>query len=193
MTYSIIQPPFTLKFREMSKQELKNYFRWFLDIIPQRIQGLIEAVTQSPGFESWTSDYTPRSLEILGDWFASQVETRLQTEEELREMRERLTFPMEIPDTQLTNKTFSIAMDIGMYLSQVFFQEFPELRWEQPLKNKRFVDYGQPVIVEFGIVPLNPVQICVVIAYGISKKTKTGKRLREVYDVWAKKVGPAHV
>jgi hypothetical protein len=37
MAYQIIQPPFTLKFREMSKAELRDYYRWFHDCIPVRI------------------------------------------------------------------------------------------------------------------------------------------------------------
>ena len=37
MKYQIIQPPFTLKFREMSKEELKEYYKWFMAVMPNRI------------------------------------------------------------------------------------------------------------------------------------------------------------
>ncbi len=36
MTYSVIQPRFTLKFREMPKPELKAYFEWFAKVLPER-------------------------------------------------------------------------------------------------------------------------------------------------------------
>jgi hypothetical protein len=41
-------------------------------------------------------------------------------------------------------------MDIGMYFSQVLMKNYPSLKWEQPLGNKRFADYDQPCLVGFG-------------------------------------------
>jgi hypothetical protein len=58
--------------------------------------------------------------------------------------------------------------------------------WDQPLRNEKFSDYGQPVIMGFGSVPLNPVRIVVMLAYGIANKKQGGRRLRELYDTWAK-------
>jgi hypothetical protein len=76
-------------------------------------------------------------------------------------------------------------MDIGMYFSQVVLKNLPGTRWDQPVRNKNFADYGQPVIMGFGTVPLNPVRVMVMTAYGISRNSPA--RLRELYDVWAKK------
>jgi hypothetical protein len=95
---------------------------------------------------------------------------------------------MDIPAEELTNRTFSLPMDIGMYFSQVLMKNYPSLKWEQPLGNKRFADYGQPCLVGFGPVSPNPVRIGHVFAHGLADKTYTGKRLREVYDYWAKLV-----
>jgi hypothetical protein len=95
---------------------------------------------------------------------------------------------MDIPAEELTNRTFSLAMDIGMYFGQVLMKNYPSLKWEQPLGNKRFADYGQPCLVGFGPVSANPVRIGHVFAHGLADKTYTGKRLREVYDHWAKLV-----
>jgi hypothetical protein len=58
--------------------------------------------------------------------------------------------------------------------------------WDQTLKNQRFADYGQPVIMGFGSVPLNPVRIIVSTAYGIASKERGGGRLRELYGTWTK-------
>jgi hypothetical protein len=116
MSYRTIQPPFTLKFRQMSKKELKEYFQWFQDVMPERLEELRKAVHTSPGFSGWRADYLPDSLDSLGDWFAVQVETRKRTEEELEEKRQDVAHaahPVEIPDWELTNRTFSLAMDIA--------------------------------------------------------------------------------
>ncbi len=40
MTYQIIQPPFTLEFSKMSKNELKAYDKWFRSEIRVMATGL---------------------------------------------------------------------------------------------------------------------------------------------------------
>jgi hypothetical protein len=170
----------------MSKQELKDYFRWFFDVLPQRLSELAQAVRQTTGFETWQADQSAQSLGDLGEWFAAQVETRQRTSEELQEIAAHSAYPIEISDEELTNRTFSLAVDLGMYFSQTLLKNYPTLRWEQPMKNKNFADYGQPVLVGFGPVPLNPVQIMVTLAYALVGKKQDGKQLRELYDIWSK-------
>jgi hypothetical protein len=103
------------------------------------------------------------------------------------EIKSRLTFSIDVPTEELTNRTFSLAMDIGMYFGQVILQNLPGTRWDQPLKNPKFADYGQPVIIGFGRVPLNPVRIAVTLAYAFAAKEQSGERLHALFDVWSKK------
>jgi hypothetical protein len=188
MTYATIQPPFTLNFTEMSKKELKDYFAWFQNILPQRVGELTNAVKQTPGFETWEADLTPASLDRLGEWFAMQVETRLRTEYDIQEIKDRSSIPIEIPIEELTNRTFSLAMDVGAYCSQVFLINYPTLRWDQQFGSKEDVDFGQPVLVGFGPVTFNPVRVVVTLAYGVVSKAKSGASLRGIYDVWSNMV-----
>lgn len=189
MNYSIIQPPFTLQFREMPKADLKAYFNWFLSQIPVRLPILELAVKETSGFENWSADFTPASLKALGEWYAAQVETRPRSQEELAEIKQNLSFSVPISDRELTNKTFSLAIDVAMYLSEVLKRNFPSLRWDLILKDKRYADYGQPVLIGFGSVPFNPVHIMIVLAYGLVNKTKSGARLLELYNYWSSQVG----
>jgi len=186
MIYNVIQPPFTLKFREMSKKDLKDYYLWFLNMIPERINELANAVRETPGFEAWQPDYTPESLDILGNWLAVHVETRPRTQEEVDEFKRNAPYPIDIPAEELTNQTFSLAIDSGMYISQVFLRNHPSVRWNQEFGNKRYIDYGQPVLVDFGPSGFNPVRMMVTHAFGLAGKRRTGKDLREVYDIWSK-------
>jgi hypothetical protein len=78
-------------------------------------------------------------------------------------------------------------MDIGMYFGQVVLKNLAGTRWDQSPKNPRFVDYGQPVIMGFGIVSLNPVRIAVTLAYAFAAQERLGERLRELFDVWSEK------
>jgi hypothetical protein len=168
----------------MSKKDLKSYFEWYQSMIPIRLDELVRVVKQTEGFEEWQPDFSPASLIGLGDWFAEQVETRKRTQEEIQEIDSHLIFPIEIDRDELTNRTFSLAIDIGMYLSKVFLINNPTLKLDQVFGNKRGIDYGQPVITGFDTSPFNPVWMMVTLAYGIASKGKTGARLRELYDIW---------
>ena len=186
MTYSNLSPPFTLEFREMSKSDLRKYFEWFHDVLPMRLDILSAAVRNTPQFENWEADCMPSSLDQLGEWFSKQVETRPRTPSEMRQVEASLVFPIEIERWDLTNRTFSLAFDIGLYLSQVFLKNHTGLRWDQPFGSKRFVDYGQPVLVGFGKVPFNPVSMMVTQAYGLADHTRKPEALRGIYDIWSK-------
>lgn len=189
-SYEIIQPPFTLVFREMSKKELRAYYDWFLAQVPQRIDILINAVHATTGYEDWSADYSPDSLNALGKWFAGQVETRDSTPEEIEEIyRDSPAWfqQVEIDTRELTNRTFSLAIDIGMYMSQVFLRHVDGLSWKHVIKgSKNYVDYGQPVITGFGSDEFNPARMLVVLAYSISSGKKAGEGLRNLYDIWKK-------
>jgi hypothetical protein len=187
MAYSIIQPPFELKFREMPKKDLIAYRDWFHAVMPERMAELTKAVKATAGFEDWDADLTSDSLGPLGEWFRVEVETRKRTDAEMGELKSRLTFPIDVPNEELTNRTFSLAMDIGMYFGQVILKNLPGTRWDQPVRNPKFADHGQPVIMGFGAVPLNPVRIAVTLAYAFAAKEQSGGRLRALYDVWSKK------
>ena len=191
MSYAVIQPPFSLTLFEMPKKELKAYRQWFFDVMESRVAELVKAVNETPRFKSWQADYTPESLEQLGEWFARQAETRPRTFEELQHLEGQLKFPIEVSKQELTNRTFSLAMDIGMYLGQVFKKNHPFLQWEQPTNNKRFIDHGQLVLMGFGKVPFNPVGMTTVLAYGFVDKTRNGQGLSKIYAIWEKKISPA--
>ncbi len=182
MTYAIIDPPLALRFHEMSKTELDAYWTWFHDVLPSRLAELARAVRRTLSYESWEPAMTPDSLEALGRWFENEVEVRKLTSVEMETVRHKLSFPIDIPDSELTNRTLSLCMDIGMYFAQVVLRNLPGTRWNRPLGSKRMADYGQPVIVGFGPVVLNPVRVIVMTAYGIAARKPA--HLIELYNVW---------
>ena len=104
------------------------------------------------------------------------MDVRSRTREEIAEIAARLTFPIDVPSEELTNRTFSLAMDTGMYFSQVVLKNLAGTKWDQPLRNPKFADYGQPVITGFGAVLLNPVRIFISTAYGVASKERGGGR-----------------
>jgi hypothetical protein len=97
MPYATIQPPFTLKLREMPKKELHRYCHWFMDVLPQRIGELAAAVRETPGFESWQPDCTPASLDALGQWFAEQSKPEAERKGSVRQSTTVLFFRWTLP------------------------------------------------------------------------------------------------
>jgi hypothetical protein len=189
MTYAIISPPFTLKFREMSTKELEAYGEWFCVALPDRISELAQEVKLTVGFEKWEPNLSVESLSSVGAWFFDQVKLRPRTDREIEEIKLRSQIEVDVSDQELTTRTFSLAMDIAMYFGEVIRNNVTETRWKQVLKNKRLADYGQMVIVGSGSVPLNPVRVLVSLAYGITRKHHGTGRLRELFDTWSRLLG----
>lgn len=185
--YKIIAPPFTLKFREMSKEALKAYYNWYIQQIPERISILSKTIQNTPGYRTWNPDYSPDSLDNLGSWFAEHVEIRERTKKEIGELKAKapVNFPsIEYPNWDLTNRIFSLALDIGMYLSQVFLRNCPSLKWHQRLTGKTMIDYGRPALIGFGKMTFEPTHMVVVLAYSFAEKNKEGSSLREIFNTW---------
>jgi hypothetical protein len=122
-------------------------------------------------------------------WSRERVESWIsRTSEEMAELKLRGDLLVSAPGVDLTNRSFSLAIDVGLYLAGTLERAYPQLGWKQFLDNKKFADYGQPVLTGFGQVPLNPIRIAVTLAYGLASGKQTGNRLREIFDYWTKQV-----
>jgi hypothetical protein len=188
--YSVVRPPFEKDFQEMTPDELESYFNWFLESVPERLREITEEIHRTPGFESWVADCSPASLDLLGQWYASHVERRPTTPREMAQMREGLRGEMPesiLPTERLTDRTYSLAFDVGTYLSQVFLKNRPGVSWQQVRVDKEMNDYGQPVLIGLGPRPCSPLLLATVLAHGLAKKTKKPERLRELYEIWSQK------
>jgi hypothetical protein len=185
VSYEPINPSVPPELFKLSREDLKKYNDWFVAVIPERIGVLESAVKKSPGYANWIATFDPSSLRELGDWFVSKARVRDRSEVELKEIKERLLFDMSVSDKELTNETVAIAIDLGMYFGSILLKKHPKLHWGYKADNKKFVDYGQPIIVGFGLAVLNPVRIAVNFAYGITEGTKSAERLCQLYKYWA--------
>jgi hypothetical protein len=116
MSYTLLRPPFSLDFSRMTKVELEDYYAWFQNIVPERIVELEAEVRQTR--PDWTADLTPVSLAILGTWLVQQVETRPRTPDEVARLRPQMITDIAVPTVELTDRTFSLCADVGMYFSQ---------------------------------------------------------------------------
>lgn len=189
--YEPIRIPFDLNFDQKSKKELKPYFTWFTSIFGERVDALTNLVKSTPGFEDWNPDFRPESLNTLGRWLADNVETRERTREEKMQIYEKAPSwfkAVSIGSKELTNTTVLLAVDVAIYLSQVFLKNNEALFWDQHLARKNDVDYGHAVLRGFGNLHLNPIRMAIALAYGIAHGWRTADGLREIYDIWVNNI-----
>lgn len=166
MSYETVRPPLADRFNRAPKTALKAYRQWFEAAIPGRIEVLREAVRATAGFRRWKPDLTPSSLDALGRWLEGQVDTRPLTKAEIAAIaaESARTFPIPIPERELSDRTISLAMDIGMYVGEVVLRNVAKTRWDQPLGGKLNADYGQMLLRGPGSVPFNPIRVVEVLA-----------------------------
>ena len=116
---------------------------------------------------------TKEELKLYAKWFEENVETEKLSEEEYKEKRAAVPDYIEIQDWDITIKTRSLAVDIGIYFGEVFIKNHEGLKWEQYLTRSKYdMDIGHMVIKGFGKDVLNSIWIIYVLASGLAKKTK---------------------
>lgn len=173
----------------MSKSQANEYLLWFTDQIPIRIVELSSLVKSFPEYSNWDPDLQSSSLIPLGKWFFGQVQVRNRSKAEIYKIYAEAVGwfrnNFEIPDWDLTDLTFSLAIDIGMYLGRMIEQNIPFIAWKLGSKPISNINYQQPVLVGSGKVEFNPVHIVTTLAYGIANQTKGPERLKELYEIWA--------
>lgn len=174
---------------DIPKAELWEFFQRFTGALAERTTILTALIHTDEAFASWVPDKPPGSLETLGGWFMANVHTRPRTETEVFVEKSKSRFDFLVPPVTLTDRTFSLAADIGMYFAQVLMRLHPDLRWTLPLGSKTFADYGQPVLHGFRNGPTpKPLGVASTVAW----RTSTGKgypyELREALAVWSKHV-----
>lgn len=174
--------------KDLSKEpvgKLRLYKQWFHAVMPQRIQILEDEVRRSASTSEWRADCTPQSLDTLGPWFAEQVETRPRRDEERVWLEKAGTRILVSGPTCLTDRTESIAFDVGMYFGATLKKAIPHATWTQNLRAKRYVDYGAPELTGFkSKMTVNPLRLVQVVAYKNMGTVKHPDRLREVFDNW---------
>jgi hypothetical protein len=184
MIYSIIKPPFSLASRPTSVDEPIEYAKWYREIMHERLNGLTIAVQSTPGYEDWNPDYTPESLDVLGAWFAEVVETHPRSSEELQAVKDWFVFPITTKDWELTDRSFSIALDVSMYLCHVFMKRHPSINWYNLIRGVNGLHFRPVILTGFGPLLFNPVNQMITLASGLARGSRDSSSLRDIYNRW---------
>jgi hypothetical protein len=88
---------------------------------------------------------------------------------------------------EMTNLGRALAADMGLLLATALQCEHPELAWDIVRKPKSDVSYNQPVLVGFGTVAFDPIQVSMTQAFGVLRGTKDGTVWQRLFDYWSEK------
>ncbi len=187
MNYELMAPPFEMKeFDEMNKKEAKEHFEWYINEIPNRIE-ILKTIYEEFGGKKENLDYSINSLEGLWKWYLKNVEIIDKSEKEI--LDEKSELPEWLKDEEIIPKKISItwlaiAMDISMYLGEVFVRNNPQLKWTFITKPKRIMHVNRPVIGDFKNDKMDTRHILYILTLKIIKNTTDEKALLNLYNVW---------
>ncbi len=183
--YKIIVLPFDKKINDLTEREAKDFFNWFLNITPKRLNILKETIRKYDKRIAVKLNYSPNSLLYLGTWFSKNVKARKRTKQEIkREQATLVQFPgVKAEDWTLTEETFSLCFDVGIYFASIFLKRFKTIEWTYITKQKNNIDRNWPLLRGFR-VNMNPIQLIITSIYGILDGTYDTKHLRKLYSIW---------
>ncbi|WP_156916221.1 hypothetical protein [Methanolobus tindarius] len=192
-----ITPPFERPtFREMSKKEAQKYFDWYMSVLPDRIDILMDFFERTGGGTKSELDYTPESLIKLWKWFIPHVELVEKSPEELeREVQaspEWLKEEIKNDTHRVNTVTLAIAMDIAMYYGEVFVKNFQSVKWGFITKPKTHVNVNKPVLLGFKEgkydAQMDVMRTVHILSQKVIEGNKTHELLYSNYNIWTQDV-----
>ena len=159
--------------------EARRYFDWLMSVLP----GRVATVTRFLGLESDGSpadmllaagEQMARFLPMPGVSTEGWIVRSVLRGHEI----ETNTGPV------VTAIGYSLAADLGLLMATMLRAGCPDLRWEIVTRPRSDADYHLPVLLPFGPVHMEPIQVSVNTAHRVLAGTRPASGWREVYDWW---------
>lgn len=183
--YECVVPPVHGPLATLPLKVVRGYAAWFHAAMPERLTVLTHLVRSNYAFLEWPADHSVESLRELWDWFPSEVSAK----EEPSRLQIR---SVEIVSPTPTARTLSLCIDVGMYFGATFVKNVPDTAWVQPVKNRRYVDFGSPCICRGGVERyglLNPVGIALTLANSIICGAPRPGGFERLFRYWERALG----
>ena len=189
--YELCVSPLGIDFMEMSPEEAKANFEWFIEKIPERIHYLTQRCAYDLKVSPSVFDLSPNSLIYIWRWFLQTARIEKTPKEELEIMRKQFGHLGEsfINKEKLSVSTEFILQDIGMYFGEMFVRNYNSIQWSYRTKPKRYIFVNQPILI--GFVDTNydppfhdrfaPVHMVGVQAMNMFDKTQNEKDLYNLF------------
>lgn len=182
INYEILVPPLDKGIFQLNEPEAEQYFRWFLDKIPERVAYVSHICAMELGISEDRMNCSPDSLLLLWKWFRK----RARTEPINGANNER----------QLTLETEYILRDIGMYLGETFRKNNSTIYWSYYTKPRRDFFVNHPLLKGFidrtfdtpFEASFEPIHMAHVQAAKIISNKSRDSDLFRIYQIWAEKI-----
>jgi hypothetical protein len=141
----------------LTEQEAKAYFEWFLAHIDERAEYLSVKVSSGLGIPREALDYSFESLKLVWRWFLSVAEITKTPRKYLKELKNSLkghprsfiNHMIEVSKEELSIFSSYVLRDIGMYVGKTFALNYPKLEWTYITKPKNLISVNRPVLIGF--------------------------------------------
>lgn len=180
LIYDICIPPISKPFALLSSDETKEYYKWYIEKIPERIYYLSRMISKDLGTEGSPILLSPESLVMVWKWFLGVAKTEAG----------------ESGGWQLDLQTEYIIMDLGMFLGELFNSRYKSINWSYFESPKTDFFVNRPVLTGFvdnSVSPpfhavFEPIHMVRVQACKILMNRQKDDDLLNVYEKWAKKI-----
>lgn len=164
--YIPLIPPINKPFEELSKEEAKAYFDWFIGHVDERSEYIRQKVSEGLNVPINSLDFSLESLIYIWRWFLEIAELQKTPRAVLREIRRELKAAGEskefikdvLRERSVELSIFSryVIRDIGMYVGKMFVSNFPSLRWDYHTNTSKDSFANMPQIFGFVNTNYNP-------------------------------------
>lgn len=180
LTYDICVPPISKPHDAFDSDETYDYFQWYINIIPERIDYLIKVCAKDLKIEENKIDFSAESLLLIWKWFLNIAKTEKNENGHL------------IMDLQ----TEYICRDIGMYFGEMFNTNFDSIYWSYYEAPRTDVFVNKPLLKGFKdncVSPpfdavFEPIHMVRVQACKILKNRQNVDDLLKIYNIWVEKI-----
>lgn len=166
------------------KDIIKPYEDWFFENKDHRIKTIEKYIRTFAGFESLQMDFSINSLSEIGKWLETSIKSEQMPEEEYRRLRSAYPPEIDIEKWDLTDLSYSILYDVGVYFGESIIHQFPNLKWMQYISaSKLNVDVGHMVMqTKYKNCPMNPIWLIRILGFKLIDKKKDGNLLIELFN-----------
>ena len=192
--YDLLVPPFNEDVTTMTGKQAKEYYDWFLQHIPERVDYFTKRCEDDLDLPAHSINYDPESLVPIWKWFLSTARLEKMPEEELIKMREgaKIFGDSYITKKRLTVTTHFIIRDIGMFLGEMWIHNYPQLYWTYSTQTKDSICANKPIIAGFqmtigsviGDMFFEPIHMVYIQAARLITNTANEFDLFNLYQKW---------
>lgn len=188
MEYKMMVPPIEVgDFRELSKKQTDEHFKWYIAQIPYRLEQLQTYINNEKKVNV-KLDFSKNSLVRLWQWFENYMKTEKKSNEELaielRKYPEWIHERINDQEYKFTLETMIIGMDLALYFAETIIKNNPSIEWGYFTKPKNRMSVNKPVLIGFkGGQDLDPREI-ILNCMRKSERDKNPERLMNTYDIW---------